>query len=65
MRSVDREKFSQHLTNISVRLTVRRGQTLEYWAGDTLVGIKVNGVFLINPDWIPMKRRATDCDYLP
>jgi hypothetical protein len=65
MRSVDREKFSQHLTNISVRLSVKRGQTLEYWAGDTLVGIKVNGMFLINTDWTPRKRHADDCDYLP
>ena len=65
MRSVDREKFSQHLTNISVRLSVKRGQTLEYWAGDTLVGIKVNGMFLINSDWITRKRSADDCDYLP
>jgi hypothetical protein len=65
MRSVTRKQFSEHLTNISVRLSVKRGQTLEYWAGDTLVGIKVNGMQLINTDWMPRKRRTDDCDYLP
>jgi hypothetical protein len=46
--------------NSSVRLSVKRGQTLEYWAGDTLVGIKVNGMHLINKHRVPRKR-----DYLP
>lgn len=60
MRAVDRKRFSEHLMNSSVRLSVKRGQTLEYWAGDTLVGIKVNGMHLINKHRVPRKR-----DYLP